>query len=128
MTEGFFHPHVIRIPDLAHDVLCAAMVRILPATILHLDIVPTQEVASERSRNEILPDGYECWHRFFTTEDLKKVCDPEFALGMVRHEFSQVVKTQGTFPCVVPLQGSGTGFAITADGHVLTNYHLVTPE
>jgi S1-C subfamily serine protease len=128
MSEGIFHLDVLKIPGLAADVLCAAMVRVVPRTILQLDIVQTPKEAYERARNEVLPDGSECWHRFFTPQDMTKVDDPAFSMAMVRHEFSQLVKSGACFPQAVPLQGGGTGFAISPAGHVLTNYHLVTAE
>ena len=128
MSEGFFPPEKLSIPALSPETLCGAMVRILPKTVLALDLAPTEQAASEQARNEALPDGTECWHRFFTREDLAKVDDPEFAMGMVRHEFAQAVKAGRAFPTTAPLAGGGSGFAIDAAGHVLTNYHLVTSE
>ena len=47
---------------------------------------------------------------------------------MVRHEFSEQVRAGASFPVTVPLQGGGSGFAIDARGHVLSNYHLVIAE
>lgn len=128
MSEGFFPPETLTVPHLPSDTLCAAMVRIFPATLLRLDLAPTAEEARDRARNEDLPDGSELWHRFFTPDDLARASDPEFAMGMVRHEFSRLVRAGATFPQTVPLDGGGSGFAITSAGHVLTNYHLVTSE
>ena len=128
MAEGFFRPDQLRIPGVTPDALCAAMVRILPRTRLVLDTVETTEQASRLARNESLPDGSECWYRFFTPGELARVDDPEFAMGMVRHEFARAVKSGALFPVTVPLDGGGGGFAIDASGHVLTNYHLVTSE
>lgn len=128
MAEGFFHPNALQVPNLTSDVLCAAMVRILPRTILVLDLAPTADDARRLGRNESRPDGAECWHRFFTAQDVARVDDPEFATGMVRHEFVRVVKAGGQFPATVPLDGGGSGFTIDSAGHVLTNFHLVTSE
>ena len=128
MAEGFFRPDQLHIPGIAPDALRAAMVRILPRTRLVLDTVETAEEASRLARNESLPDGSECWDRFFTPDELARVDDPEFAMGMVRHEFAQAVKSGAVFPVTVSLDGGGSGFAIDASGHVLTNHHLVTSE
>ncbi len=128
MAEGLFRPDQLEIPGIAPDVLCAAMVRILPRTWLVLDIAETAEDARGRARNESLADGSECWYRFFTPDEQSRVDDPEFAMGMVRHEFAQAVKSSAVFPVKVPLDGGGSGFAIDASGHVLTNYHLVSSE
>ena len=128
MAEGFFHPGQLQIPGLTPDALCAAMVRILPRTLLVLDIAETAEDARRQARNEPLPDGSECWYRFFTPGDLSSIGDAEFAMGMVRHEFAKAVKSGAAFPVTVPLDGGGSGFAIDASGHVLTNHHLVTSE
>ena len=128
MAEGFFRPDQLQIPGLAPDALCAAMVRILPRTLLVLDIAETAEDARRQARNESLPEGSECWHRFFTPADLSSVGDPEFAMGMVRHEFASAVNSGAAFPVTVPLDGGGSGFAIDASGHVLTNHHLVASE
>ena len=128
MSEGLFRPDQLTVPGLSADNLLAAMVRILPKTLLILDIVDTQAEADERGRNEAHPDGSEIWYRFFARQDLSRVNDPEFAMGMVRHEFSNAVKSDAQFPVSVRLDGGGTGFAIDASGHVLTNYHLVTGE
>ena len=128
MSEGLFHPSQSAIPGVPHDHLCAAMVRILPKTILVLDLAPNADEARARARNEALPDGSECWYRFFTPDDLKQIDNPEFAMGMVRHEFARAAKSGATFPVTVPLDGGGSGFAISDQGHVLTNYHLVTAE
>ncbi len=128
MAEGFFRPDQLGIPGMATDALCAAMVRILPRTILVLDVAATAEEATQQARNESLPDGSECWYRFFTPDEFARVDDPEFAMGMVRHEFARAAKAGAAFPVTVPLDGGGSGFAIDAAGHVLTNYHLVTAE
>lgn len=128
MSEGFFYPDQLRVPGLSSERLCGAMVRILPRTVLKLGLVETAEVARNQARNESLLDGSECWHRFFTAEDLTKVNEPEFTMGMVRHEFARVVKSGAKFPATIPLDGGGSGFAISSAGHVLTNYHLVTSE
>lgn len=128
MSEGLFLPSNLAIPGVSVDCLTAAIVRILPRTILVLNVVASESEARDRARNEALPDGSECWYRFFTPEDVAKANNPEFAMGMVRHEFSKLVKTAAKFPATVPLDGGGTGFAISAIGHVLTNYHLVTAE
>ena len=128
MAEGFFAPDRLPIPGLAAAELVAAMVRILPRTLLRLDIAADAESAARLARNDDLPEGGEVWHRFFTEADKARVDDPEFANAMVRHEFSAQVRAGATFPVTVPLQGGGTGFAIDARGHVLSNYHLVIAE
>lgn len=128
MAEGFFLPDQLHTPGIAPDALRAAMVRIHPRTLLVLDLAETAEDARRRARNESLPDGSECWYRFFTPDERSRVDDPKFAMGMVRHEFARAVKAGAVFPVTVPLDGGGSGFAIDASGHVLTNYHLVTSE
>ena len=128
MAEGFFHPGQLQISGLTPDAPCAAMVRILPRILLVLDIAETAEDARRQARNEPLPDGSECWYRFFTPGDLSSIGDAEFAMGMVCHEFGKAVKSGAAFPVTVPLDGGGSGFAIDASGHVLTNHHLVTSE
>ena len=104
------------------------MVRILPRTLLRLDIAADAETAARLARNEDLPEGGEVWHRFFTEADKARATDPEFATAMVRHEFSERVRAGASFPLTVPLQGGGSGFAIDGRGHVLSNYHLVIAE
>lgn len=128
MAEGFFDPADMAVPQVRADRLCAAMVRIRPKTMLVLDIAESQEQADALARNEIHADGSEHWYRFFTPQDLGRVNDAEFAMGMVRHEFARLVRAGSSFPATVPLDGGGSGFAISTDGHVLSNYHLVTGE
>jgi S1-C subfamily serine protease len=128
MAEGFFSPSILHIPALTEDDLCASIVRVLPKTMLALDIVSTSEEASALARNEAGADGSEVWYRYFTRDELAKVNDPVFAMGMVRHEFARLVRNGAAFPALTPLDGGGTGFAINPSGHVLTNYHLVTGE
>ncbi|PCE26263.1 hypothetical protein BWP39_17230 [Paraburkholderia acidicola] len=113
---------------MSEDRLIASMVRIMPKTILQIDIANSREEAAALARNESLPDGSECWHRYFTPDDVKKVDDPVFAMGMVRHEFAKLVRRNAEWPARIELDGGGTGFAITSNGYVLTNYHLVTAE
>jgi hypothetical protein len=93
MSEGLFLPSNLAIPGLSVDRLTAAVVRIHPKTILVLDVVSTESEARERTRNEARADGSECWHCFLMSEDVAKANDPEFAMGMVRHEFSELVRT-----------------------------------
>jgi S1-C subfamily serine protease len=128
VAEGLFEPSRLAIPGVPADALQAAMVRVLPRTVLVLDFAADAEDAWTRARNETNPDGSETWFRYFAREDVAKVDDPEFAMGMVRFEFSRAVKAGAAFPAIVPLDGGGTGFAIAADGRVLTNYHLVVSE
>jgi len=128
MAEGFFHPNALAIPKLDAARLSGAMVRILPKTLLVLDLAQSPQEAMERARNESMPDGSECWHRFFTRDDLARAHDPEFSMGMVRHEFSRLVRQGATFPATDWLDGGGTGFCFDKQGLVLTNYHLVTGE
>ncbi len=128
MAEGLFRPDQLQIPGLTPDALCAAMVRVLPRTLLVMDIAATSDDARRQARNASLPDGSACWYRFFTSDDLLSVSDPEFAMGMVRHEFARLVKSGAVFPATVALDGGGSGFALDASGHVLTNHHLVTSE
>lgn len=128
MSEGFFSPSVMVVPGVTRNRLCASLVRILPRTILVLDIVATTEEANALARNESQADGSEHWYRYFTPEDVSKTSDPVFAMGMVRHEFARAVRDGASFPTMTALDGGGTGFAIDQHGHVLTNYHLVTSE
>jgi S1-C subfamily serine protease len=128
MAEGLFPPSRLAIPGVPEDVLCPALVRVLPRTMLVLDFAPDAAEAWKRGRNDTNPDGSETWFRYFTREDTARVDDPEFAMGMVRYEFAQAVKAGASFPARVPLDGGGTGFAIAADGRVLTNYHLAVSE
>jgi S1-C subfamily serine protease len=123
-----FAPDRLAIPGLTAPALVAAMVRILPRTLLRLDLAADAETAARLNRNEDLPEGGELWHRFFTEADKARAADPEFATAMVRHEFSEQVRAGASFPVTVPLQGGGSGFAIDARGHVLSNYHLVIAE
>jgi S1-C subfamily serine protease len=126
MAEGFFTPQQAPVPGIEADDLIASMVRILPTTILRLDVVA--DPSREQARNKPMDDGTEHWFRYFAPDDAARCDDPEFAMGMVRHEFCQLVKAGARFPQAVPLQGGGSGFSISAAGHVLTNYHLVTSE
>ena len=128
MSEGLFAPAALPIPGVSVDRLCAALVRILPRTLLVIDVVDTADEAERLARNEAQADGSERWYRYFTRADLERVRDPVFAMGMVRHEFARLVCGGAAFPAMTPLDGGGTGFAITRHGHVLTNYHLVTSE
>src|SRR5207237_1039568 len=43
-------------------------------------------------------------------------------------EFARHLRDGGSLPAQIPLEGGGTGFAITSKGHILTNYHLVTAD
>ena len=128
MSEGFFCPSILGVPGLSEGRLCSSLVRILPKTILVLDLVATEEEANARARNEAQSDGSEYWYRYFTREDVAKASDPRFAMGMVTHEFARAVRSGASFPAMVPLDGGGTGFAVSRNGHVLTNYHMVVGE
>ncbi len=128
MAEGLFDPAALCPPGVSADTLRAAVVRILPRTPLHLDIAADRETAHKLARNELQDDGSEHWFRYFTDEDRARCDDPLFALGMVNHEFCQVVKRGDAFPASVMLDGGGTGVAVSAQGHVLTNFHLATGE
>jgi S1-C subfamily serine protease len=128
MSEGLFAPTALPIPGVTVDRLSAALVRILPRTLLVIDLADSADEAERLARNEAQADGSEHWYRFFTRADLDRVHDPVFAMGMVRHEFARLVRNGASFPATTPLDGGGTGFAISRHGHVLTNYHLVTSE
>ena len=128
MTEGLFTPARCKAPGIPTSMLVGAMVRVLPRTWLVLDWASSPEEARVRARNESLPDGSECWYRYFVPADAAKVADPTFSMGMVRHEFSKAMNAGLTLPVTVPLDGGGSGFAVSRSGHVLTNYHLVTSE
>ncbi len=128
MAEGLHDPARCPIPRLPADRLAAALVRVLPRTVLLLDWARDAEETRVKARNESRPDGSERWYRYFTRADAEHIADSQFSMGMVRFEFSQHLKNGGSLPAEVPLIGGGTGFAITAGGHILTNYHLVSSE
>lgn len=128
MPEGLFTPSQIQIPGIESAQLIGAMVRILPRTRLILNIADTPEQASALARNESATDGAELWYRYFTDEDRNRADDPEFRMGMIRWEFSNLVKAGARFPAETWLDGGGSGFCIDQSGSVLTNYHLVTGE
>jgi len=128
MAEGIFDPDRAAVPGVAVDRLCGAMVRVLPSTLLRLELADTPEAAGALARNEMLPEGTELWHRAFTRDQMARCDDPRFALAMVNHEFCTLVRQRTTFPQTVKLAGGGTGFAISPAGHVLTNLHLVSSE
>lgn len=128
MSEGLFTPSRIPIPFLDADHLIGAMVRILPRTRLVLGFADTREEALALARNELATDGAEIWYRYFTDEDRSRVNEPEFRMGMVRWEFSNLVMAGAQFPAETWLDGGGSGFCIDKSGLVLTNYHLVTGE
>jgi S1-C subfamily serine protease len=128
MAEGLFDPDQLTPPAVSAETLRTAVVRLLPRTPLHLDLAPDLDTARRLARNELQDDGCEHWFRYFTRDDIARCDDPQFALGMVNHEFCQVVRSGGRFPAQVLLDGGGTGFAIDARGHVLTNYHLAVGE
>src|SRR6476660_9073614 len=113
MSEGLFDVGANSLPYVPDARLKGAMVRIIPRTLLHIDIAATAEDADRLSYNELLPDGSELWHRCFCAEDIAKVHEPGFAANMVSHEFSQLVLSGTKFPATVPLEGGGTGFAIS---------------
>ena len=106
MAEGLFAPDRLAIPGVPAPALVAAMVRILPRTLLRLDIAADAESAARLNRNEDLPEGGEVWHRFFTEADKARATDPEFATGMVRHEFSERVRAGASFPLTVPCRAA----------------------
>ena len=128
MAEGLFIPERCRIPALSTDQLVRSLVRILPRTMLYLDWADNADEARRRARNESRPDGCEYWFRYFTRDDADRIFDVQFHMGMVRHEFARHLREGGSLPAEIPLEGGGTGFAITPEGHVLTNYHLLTAE
>jgi S1-C subfamily serine protease len=104
------------------------MVRIVPSTLLRLELADTPEAAGAFARNEMLPEGTELWHRAFTRDQMARCDDPRFALAMVNHEFCTLVRQGASFPQTVKLAGGGTGFAVSPAGHVLTNLHLASSE
>jgi hypothetical protein len=128
VAEGLFTLSQCSIPGLPADRLNASLVRVLPRTLLHLDWAQNADEVRAKARNESLPDGSECWYRYFLREDAKLVEDPRFSMGMVRFEFSRHLRRGGSLPAEVPLDGGGSGFAVSPRGHVLTNYHLATSE
>jgi S1-C subfamily serine protease len=128
VPEGLFTPDQVHLTNLQRENLVAAMVRIRPKTRLIIDVVDTQDQVSKLSRNESEADGTERWFRYFLRDDLARVDDPEFRMGMVRWEFSELVRAGAKFPAETWLDGGGSGFCISNTGLVLTNYHLVTGE
>jgi len=128
MSEGLFEPHRLAIPNVHVDSLIGALVRVAPSTLLRLALVDSAEEARLIARNEMLPDGTELWHRAFVRADTARCDQPGFALNMVSHEFCTLVKQGASFPQTVRLAGGGSGFAVSAAGHVLTNLHLVSSE
>lgn len=117
MSEGFFAPSELSIPNVSLNDLFGAMVRILPKTELVIDIAGNPEAAKTLARNESMPDGSERWYRYFLNEDLARVGDPSFSMGMVRHEFARLVKAGASFPATTWLDGGGSGFCIDKSGH-----------
>lgn len=128
MAEGYFHPANCPHPALSKDQISGALVRVLPRTVLHLDWASSVEEARAKARNVSRPDGAECWYRYFTRDDALRIGDSRFRMGMVQYEFARHLRSGGSLPAEVALDGGGTGFAISSKGHVLTNFHLVTSE
>ena len=57
MSEGMFAPSKLDIPRVAEETFIGSMVRIMPKTILVIDIANSLDEARALARNESLPDG-----------------------------------------------------------------------
>src|SRR5688572_8668830 len=125
MAEGLFDPRVFPFPaSFDAERVLAALVRLVPRTIVHLDLFDDEEARRAFSGNALDADGAEVWRRGFLRADVDRCAAPPFSCRMAQHVLCRAIAEGRPFPALVPLEGGATG-ALVGGSRVLTNRHCV---
>lgn len=125
--EGLYEPLQFPFPKAIdkHNVL-KAIVKVRPLRMLEYSFFQNDDEADQFSKTLIDENGFETIRCGMTEADKEKCKDPEFSQALFTHEFCELMKTDKVLPQKARLLGHGTGIAISPDGYIATNFHLIS--
>lgn len=125
--EGLFHPDQFTFPaTIDKGKVLKSIVKIRPIRTLEYNLFQTEEEADKFCETLIDEKGFETIQYGFTDKNKTQIDDPEFSQALFTYEFCELLKSNASFPAKTPLLGHGTGFFISTDGYIATNFHLVS--
>lgn len=125
--EGLFDPTQFKFSaSIDKDRVLKSIVKVRPIRTLEYSFFSDEDQANQFSTTILDQDGFETIRYGLIEADREAVENPEFSQALFTHEFCQLLKSGTEFPAKTQLLGSGNGVLISADGFIVTNYHLVS--
>ena len=125
--EGLFSPQDFSFPKaIDKERVLRSIVKVRPLRTLEYQFFANDDEAAKFSTTVLDGEGFETIRCGMSESDKEAVNNPEFSQALFTHEFCELLKAGDSFPAKTALRGNGNGVLISADGYIVTNYHLIS--
>ncbi len=128
MAEGLFNPLEYGFAeDFPRNKVLHSVVKVIPKRKLVFDLFASDKERDDWSTGfKADGSGFETMRAGYSKADLEQFSKPEYLNQIVNYEFYELYKQQTKFPAQSYIKGSASGFFLGPNGHIVTNYHIVS--